>query len=62
MKTKKNTRRNFIQKALMASGGLILAPNFISCSDDDDLKVDYDESLLNVQNFNYGVASICTKI
>lgn len=57
MKTKKNTRRNFIQKALMASGGLILAPNFISCSDDDDLKVDYDESLLNVQNFNYGVAS-----
>ncbi|WP_299320067.1 alkaline phosphatase [uncultured Maribacter sp.] len=57
MKTKKNTRRNFIQKALMASGGLILAPNFISCRDDDDLKVDYDESLLNVQNFNYGVAS-----
>ncbi|WP_036153054.1 alkaline phosphatase D family protein [Maribacter forsetii] len=57
MKTTKNTRRNFIQKTLMASGGLILAPNFISCSDDDDLQVEYDESQLTVQNFNYGVAS-----
>ena len=57
MKTTKNTRRNFIQKTLMASGGIILAPNFISCSDDDDLQVDYDESQLTVQNFTYGVAS-----
>lgn len=57
MATKKNTRRNFIQTTLLASGGLILAPNFISCNDDDPIEADYDENLLTVKNFNQGVAS-----
>ncbi|MEO9659994.1 MAG: alkaline phosphatase D family protein [Maribacter dokdonensis] len=57
MKKTKNTRRNFIQKTLMASGGIILAPNIISCSEDDNVQVEYDESQLTVQNFSYGVAS-----
>jgi len=41
----------------MASGGIILAPNIISCSEDDNVQVEYDESQLTVQNFSYGVAS-----
>lgn len=57
MATKKNTRRNFIQTTLLASGGLILAPNFISCNDDDLIEADYDENLLTAKNFNQGVAS-----
>lgn len=55
--TKKNTRRNFIQTTFLASGGLILAPNFISCSDDDPILADYDVDLLTLKNFNEGVAS-----
>lgn len=58
MAAKKNTRRDFIQTTLLASGGIILAPNFISCSDDDvEILPDYNESLLTVKNFNQGVAS-----
>ncbi|SDS84447.1 alkaline phosphatase D [Maribacter dokdonensis] len=41
----------------MASGGIILAPNIISCSEDDNVQVEFDESQLTVQNFSYGVAS-----
>ena len=41
----------------MASWGIILAPNIISCSEDDNVQVEYDESQLTVQNFSYGVAS-----
>lgn len=57
MATKKNTRRSFIQTTLLASGGLILAPNFISCNDDDPIAPEYDKSLLTVKNFDQGVAS-----
>lgn len=57
MATKKNTRRSFIQTTLLASGGLILAPNFISCNDDDPIVPDYEENLLTVKNFDQGVAS-----
>ena len=57
MTAKKNTRRNFIQTTLLASGGLILAPNFISCSDDDQIQPEYDEALLTIKNFNQGLAS-----
>lgn len=57
MTMKKNTRRSFIQTTLLASGGLILAPNIISCNDDDPIAPNYDESLLSVKNFEQGVAS-----
>ncbi|MDO6760358.1 alkaline phosphatase D family protein [Tamlana sp. 2_MG-2023] len=51
-------RRGFIKKALIATGGIILAPNFISCSNDDDsFQEDYDESQLTNKNFDQGVAS-----
>ena len=52
-------RRAFIHKTLMASGGIILAPNFISCSDDDDFSENPEVDLtgFTVKNFNQGVAS-----
>ncbi|WP_066217869.1 alkaline phosphatase D family protein [Formosa haliotis] len=52
-----NSRRGFIQKASLALGGLILAPNFISCNTDDDFEKDYDYTQLSIKNFNQGVAS-----
>ena len=58
MSTKNTTRRNFIQKTLLASGGIILAPNFISCKKDDDLVAsELDTNLLTIKNFHEGVAS-----
>ncbi|MDW5288943.1 alkaline phosphatase D family protein [Formosa sp. PL04] len=58
MASKGAGRRGFLKKALIATGGIILAPNFISCSNDDDnYQTDYDESLLSIKNFNEGVAS-----
>ena len=57
MKTKNNTRRSFIQKSLLAAGGIMLAPNFISCkSDDDSSPVVNPEGFTN-KNFDQGVAS-----
>ncbi|OBQ55876.1 alkaline phosphatase D family protein [Tamlana sp. s12] len=55
----KNTgRRGFIKQALIATGGIILAPNFMSCSsDDDNFQEDYDSTHLTHKNFNQGVAS-----
>lgn len=35
MKNTNNSRRGFIKKSLMATGGIMLAPNFISCKSDD---------------------------
>ncbi|WP_372752381.1 alkaline phosphatase [Mariniflexile sp.] len=57
MTLKSNSRRDFIQKTLFAAGGIILAPNFISCSKDDITEFDFDASELTQQNFNQGVGS-----
>ena len=57
MAVSENTRRRFIQSALMATGGIILAPNFISCNSDDLL---IDETVVtgfSIKNFNQGVGS-----
>lgn len=52
-----NSRRNFIQKSLLATGGFILAPNFISCRYDDFLDLIIDTTNFESKNFNEGVAS-----
>jgi len=56
MKDQKPGRRKFIFNSLLATGGIILASNFISCADDDfggrDIPGDLSES-----NFDHGVAS-----
>ncbi|WP_299367623.1 alkaline phosphatase D family protein [Winogradskyella sp.] len=58
MSTQKNSRRSFIQKTLLATGGLVLAPNFISCNDDDDFtSQSIDTTGFTNINFNEGVAS-----
>lgn len=51
-------RRKFFKQSLIASGGLIIAPLYISCKDDDseDTPV-VEESGIKIQNFNHGVAS-----
>lgn len=48
-------RRNFFQKSLLATGGLILAPVYISCNNDDVAPIDLPD--LNRENFLEGVAS-----
>ncbi|MEL1252836.1 alkaline phosphatase D family protein [Flavobacterium sp. DGU38] len=58
METSKNGRRQFIRNTILATGAIMLAPNFISCNDDDN----ENESKINVTdytkiNFNQGVAS-----
>ncbi len=50
-------RRNFLKNSLLATGGLILASNFISCSDDENKLTSVIPSNLTDQNFNQGVAS-----
>ncbi|WP_165750208.1 alkaline phosphatase D family protein [Cellulophaga sp. Z1A5H] len=58
MSAKNTTRRKFIERTLLASGAIILAPNFISCKKDEDLTVsELDTTLLTIKNFNEGVAS-----
>lgn len=56
MNTHDNSRRKFLRNSLLATGGVILAPNFISCKNDDDLNIipisDFDS-----KNFEQGVAS-----
>ena len=58
MEHKKIGRRKFIFNSLLATGGVILTTNFISCSSDDDIsgKVDIPSDL-SQSNFNSGVAS-----
>lgn len=58
MKHKNNSRRQFIYKSILATGGLALASNFISCSDDDDvLPYENIPENLSQSHFDYGVAS-----
>lgn len=50
-------RRKFLKSSLIAGTGLVLVPNFISCSNDDDFSSQIDTSGFANQNFNQGVAS-----
>ncbi|SHI78713.1 alkaline phosphatase D [Mesonia phycicola] len=52
------SRRKFIYNSVLATGGVMLASNFISCSSDDDFvdEKSIPENLEN-SNFNHGVAS-----
>ncbi|AXT62835.1 alkaline phosphatase [Aquimarina sp. AD10] len=54
----KNTqmdRRKFFEKSLLVTGGLMLAPIYISCNDDDDTPITIPD--LNTDNFFEGLAS-----
>jgi len=56
-------RKEFIQKSLLAAGGVYLASNFISCSDDDDVivqrivKKKEEEKQFTKKGFEHGVGS-----
>lgn len=52
-----SSRRQFIRKASLAAGGIILTPNFISCNNDDDTLTQIDFDTLTDRNFDFGVAS-----
>ncbi|GLB51786.1 alkaline phosphatase [Neptunitalea chrysea] len=58
MNQKTNSRREFIYRSLLATGGVMLSANFISCKNDDDTapsgSIPED---LTENNFDYGVAS-----
>ncbi|QYJ69517.1 alkaline phosphatase D family protein [Flavobacterium litorale] len=57
MESKSNSRRSFLKKSLIVSGGIILAPNFISCSSDDDSAASFNPEGYTNKNFDQGVAS-----
>ncbi|QZK89218.1 alkaline phosphatase D family protein [Flavobacterium sp. CHNK8] len=50
------SRRAFLKNSLLFSGGVLLAPNFISCSKDDE-PINQAPTDLKLSNFNEGVAS-----
>ncbi len=51
-------RRSFIKKSLAGMGGVILAPNFISCNKNSDTAPAVSiPNNLNTSNFDHGVAS-----
>ncbi|MCD8443445.1 alkaline phosphatase D family protein [Tenacibaculum finnmarkense] len=49
-------RRNFLKNTLLASGGILFAANFISCTTDDPITNPIPTNL-SQENFNEGVAS-----
>lgn len=50
-------RRNFLKNSLFVAGGIVLAPNIISCSsDNEDFAIQIPPNLTE-NNFNQGVAS-----
>ncbi|TDQ21852.1 alkaline phosphatase D family protein [Tenacibaculum caenipelagi] len=49
-------RRSFLRNSLLATGGILLAPNFISCKDDDIDELPIPSNLAE-KNFEQGVAS-----
>ena len=58
MEPSKNSRRQFIRNTLLATGAILWAPNFISCSDDNnDNEVKINPADYTKINFNQGVAS-----
>ncbi len=55
---KQFNRRSFLKSSLLATGGILLVPNFISCTNDDDLVDEFQiPDDLNEANFDSGVAS-----
>jgi alkaline phosphatase D len=50
-------RRNFLKNSLLTAGGILLAPNFISCSSDDVDALPSIPSGITEKNFDLGVAS-----
>ncbi|MGY3795609.1 alkaline phosphatase D family protein [Aquimarina sp. 433] len=48
-------RRNFFEKSLLAAGGFMIAPMYISCNSDDDMDINIPD--LSTDNFLEGVAS-----
>ncbi|MBW1297085.1 alkaline phosphatase D family protein [Aquimarina litoralis] len=48
-------RRNFFEKSLLAAGGFMIAPMYISCNNDDDMDISIPD--LSTDNFFEGVAS-----
>nr|WP_314838523.1 alkaline phosphatase D family protein [uncultured Flavobacterium sp.] len=50
------SRRAFLKNSLLFSGGVLLAPNFISCSKDSE-PINQAPTDLKLSNFNEGVAS-----
>lgn len=58
MKLKQINRRDFLKNALLASGGILLAPVVTACRNVEDL-LEYPKAPdgLQVKNFDYGVAS-----
>jgi alkaline phosphatase D len=50
-------RRNFLKNSLLATGGILLAPNFISCSSDNVNTLPSIPSDAIEKNFDLGVAS-----
>lgn len=57
MKHTSQSRRDFLRKTLWATGAIIIAPNFISCSSDDDSPSGVNPGGFTNKNFNEGVAS-----
>lgn len=58
MNRKTNSRRQFIYRSLLATGGIMLSANFISCKKDDDTVPEGTiPNDLTEGNFDYGVAS-----
>ncbi|KOS05221.1 alkaline phosphatase [Flavobacterium akiainvivens] len=57
MEQNNQSRRSFLKKSLWATGAIIIAPNFISCSDDDNTALGVNPSGFSNQHFNEGVAS-----
>ncbi len=54
---KKADRRSFLRQSLLATAGILIVPNFLSCSNDDDLSSSRIPQNLTSDNFNEGVAS-----
>ena len=52
-------RRKFFKQSLMVSSGLVLAPLYVSCSDDDFVPGEqvFNSTDFEIKNFNQGVAS-----
>lgn len=57
--TKKQfNKRTFLKSSLLATGGILLVQNFISCSNEDDLVDELEiPDDLNEVNFDFGVAN-----
>lgn len=58
MEISKNGRRQFIRNTFLATGAIMLAPNFVSCSDDpNEINDEINPTDFSNINFEQGVAS-----